>query len=77
MKKIKTDVGTVYLEEPQVTADDSGGGYFTICVKQRYLFATRPTSGAVDGGEGSDLQTESTPQADPAPEVLSRPSHHH
>ena len=45
-----------------------------------YVFPSdesRPTSGAVDGGEGSDLQAESTPQANPAPEVLSPPAHHH
>lgn len=37
----------------------------------------RPTSGAVDGGEGSDLQAESTPEANPAPDVSSQPAHHH
>jgi len=36
-----------------------------------------PTSGAVDGGEASDLQAESTPEMNPAPEVLSQPAHHH
>lgn len=40
-------------------------------------FMRRPTTGAVDGGEGSDLQAESTPEANPAPEVLSQPTHHH
>jgi hypothetical protein len=37
----------------------------------------RRTSGAVDGGEGSDLQAESTPESNPAPEVSSQPTHHH
>mgnify|MGYP001569771128 CR=1 FL=1 len=72
MKKvsvIKTGVGTVYLEEPQVSAFDSGGGYFTVSVKQKYWFATRPTSGAVDGGDASDLEALPTPEDDPAPEV--------
>lgn len=34
-------------------------------------------AGAVDGGEGSDLQAESTPAPNPAPEVLPSPTHHH
>lgn len=37
----------------------------------------RRTSGAVDGGEGSDLQAESTPAPKSAPEVLPSPTHHH
>jgi len=37
---------------------------------------TRPTSGAVDGGEGAGLPA-STPEANPAPEVSSQPTHHH
>lgn len=35
------------------------------------------TSGAVDGGEGAGLPISSTPEANPAPEVLSQSAHHH